>query len=343
MSDMLFRTGALLGGAAIIATAMAVNPATATDVQKIVRPDLVKACKSPKPCIEGKNGSTGPGVEAVNTYYGNGLYAQAANNDGVSSQTTNPSSQQSGRSGVYGFDGSSDGGGGNAGVSGGSTDGVGVLGSSTNHWGVYGLSANSNGIVAQSTNSVSLAASPTGSGNTAQTIQSIGGTSGDGAGFNLATFQNNLTPAFWVDNASNAHVNGLIYTNGGCSSGCDRKRGGVISYAAQSSSPVLEDVGAGELQNGAARISFDAALARAINRGATYAVFVSPEGPNRGLYVTQKTSSGFTVMENPGGRSTIPFSYRIVARPYGVQAARLPLSMTAPKADLTRAPAQLPH
>ena len=343
MNDVLFRTGALLGGAAIIATAMAVNPATANDVQKIVHPNGLKACSSSKPCIGGKNSSTGPGVEAENTYYGNGLYAQAANNDGVSSQTTNPSLQQSGRSGVYGFDGSSDGGSGNAGVSGGSTNGFGVLGSSTGHWGIYGVSTNDYGIFGQSTNAISVAASPTGSGNTSQTIQSLGGTSGDSSGFNLATFQNNGTPALWVDNASNAHVNGLIYTHGNCSGGCDRTRGGVISYAAQSSMPTLEDVGTGQLQAGAARIAFDAAFARAINRGAAYAVFVSPEGPNHGLYVTQKTSSGFTVMENPGGHSTIPFSYRIVAKPYGVQAARLPLTMTMPKAHITRAPSRLPH
>ncbi|MBV9648359.1 MAG: hypothetical protein JO043_12895, partial [Candidatus Eremiobacteraeota bacterium] len=106
MNDVLFRTGALLGGAAIIATAMAVNPATATDVQKIVHQNGVKTCNSSKPCSGGTNTGIGPGVQAENTSYGNGLYAQAANNDGVSSQTTNPSSQRNARSGVYGFDGS---------------------------------------------------------------------------------------------------------------------------------------------------------------------------------------------------------------------------------------------
>lgn len=44
-----------------------------------------------------------------------------------------------------------------------------------------------------------------------------------------------------------------------------------------------------------------------------------------GLYVTQKNLAGFTVVENAGGRSTIPFGYRIVARPYGVTGSRLPM------------------
>jgi hypothetical protein len=54
-------------------------------------------------------------------------------------------------------------------------------------------------------------------------------------------------------------------------------------------------------------------------------VFLSPEGESKGLYVTGKTSEGFTVMEVAGGRSTIPFGYRITAKPYGGTAARLPM------------------
>jgi hypothetical protein len=40
------------------------------------------------------------------------------------------------------------------------------------------------------------------------------------------------------------------------------------------------------------------------------------------VYVTQKSQTGFTVLENPCGCSTIAFSYRIVAKPYGATLAR---------------------
>jgi hypothetical protein len=55
-------------------------------------------------------------------------------------------------------------------------------------------------------------------------------------------------------------------------------------------------------------------------------VMVTPEGMTQGvLCVTQRTPSGFVVQENMGGRSTVPFAYRLVAKPFGSTAARLPL------------------
>ena len=121
----------------------------------------------------------------------------------------------------------------------------------------------------------------------------------------------------------------MIYTGGSCSKGCDRTRGERdVSYAAQTSFPTIEDVGEGRLAGGQARIPIDAALARAIEQG-SYVVFVTPEGESRGLYVTDKTPSGFTVVENESGHSNIAFGYRIVAKPYGVTAARLPVAAVA--------------
>ena len=149
------------------------------------------------------------------------------------------------------------------------------------------------------------------------------------------------TLALWVTNDGNAHVNGLIYTNGSCTKGCDRTHGDrVVSYAAQSSAPMLDDVGEGRLAGGQARIAIDPSLARAIDPSAPYVVFVSPEGQSRGLYVTNRTPGGFTVAENDGGRSSISFGYRIVAKPYGVNAARLPVTTAAQMPHAVK-PAQL--
>jgi hypothetical protein len=307
-------------------------------------PDTIKTCDRPTACIGGTNWSSGPGVEGVNKGYGNGVYALANNNDGIDGTTVNPSNTQLNRSGVYGADNSTDGGGGNAGVSGSSTYWYGVQGNSTSHWGVLGQSTYSFGVVAQS-DGLPLLTFPA-STTELQTIQSLGGTSNDSNGYNLATFQNNGTPAFWVDNASNAHVNGLIYTLGSCSAGCSRTRGArVASYVAQSSTPILEDRGEARLSGGQTRIAIDPSLARAIAQGATYVVFVSPEGPSHGLYVTAKTSAGFRVVENDGGRSAIAFSYRIEAKPLAIHAARLPVVAAAqmPHAVPVRAPKELPR
>jgi hypothetical protein len=63
-------------------------------------------------------------------------------------------------------------------------------------------------------------------------------------------------------------------------------------------------------------------------------VFITPEGDSRGVYVTAKTSLGFTVRENQGGQSTLAFSYRIVAKPYGEHPARLQMfTMALSKAN----------
>jgi hypothetical protein len=265
-------------------------------------------------------------------------------NDGVNGTTVNPSYKQRGRSGVYGADNSTVGYG-DSGVLGSSGTGLGVWGNSTNHWGVFGLSADYFGILAQSVNGVSLAASPT-NATEVQTIQSIGGTSGDSNGYNLYTSQIYQTNwAFSADNNSNAHVNGLLYTLGACSGGCARRSGGrVASYAAQSSTPILQDIGEGRLIGGQARVTIDASLARAIDQRASYLVEVSAEGPSHGLYVADRTATSFRVVENDGGHATIPFGYRIVATPQGSHAARLPIvtSPQMPRVPLDR-PRTLPQ
>ncbi|HEY7980612.1 MAG TPA: hypothetical protein VID19_03945, partial [Candidatus Eremiobacteraceae bacterium] len=58
--------------------------------------------------------------------------------------------------------------------------------------------------------------------------------------------------------------------------------------------------------------------------------FVTPDGDNNGLYVTGKSAHGFIVREARGGRSTLAFDYRIVAKPIDENGARLPLDTYAP-------------
>jgi hypothetical protein len=86
----------------------------------------------------------------------------------------------------------------------------------------------------------------------------------------------------------------------------------------------MEDVGEARLVNGRAYVRLDTAFSSTIDHQTNYLVFLTPEGDSRGLFVTNRTIGGFEVGENQGGRSTLAFSYRIVAKPYGDNAPRLP-------------------
>lgn len=98
----------------------------------------------------------------------------------------------------------------------------------------------------------------------------------------------------------------------------------VKTYSSQAAQPTLEDTGEAQLVDGMARVALDPSFAATIDRS-NYIVFVTPEGMTRGvLCITQRTPNGFAVQENMGGRSSVPFAYRIVAKPYGSTSPRLP-------------------
>ena len=58
-------------------------------------------------------------------------------------------------------------------------------------------------------------------------------------------------------------------------------------------------------------------------------MFLTPLGDTRGLYVSAKSPRSFTVRETQGGRATLAFDYRIVARPADAKAGRLPAAADA--------------
>jgi hypothetical protein len=97
-------------------------------------------------------------------------------------------------------------------------------------------------------------------------------------------------------------------------------------YAPHATSPVTEDFGEGQLVNGRGYVRLDPALADLIDNRNAYHVFLTPEGDSKGLYVTQKTPSGFVVRESSGGRSTVAFEYRILAKPLDENGQRLALA-----------------
>jgi hypothetical protein len=100
----------------------------------------------------------------------------------------------------------------------------------------------------------------------------------------------------------------------------------VLAYAPEATTATIEDVGEARLADGRAIVRFDRDFASTIDRNAGYLVFLTPMGDTRGLYVRLKTLAGFEVRETQGGRSSLLFDYRIVARPLGANSDRLPLA-----------------
>jgi hypothetical protein len=76
-----------------------------------------------------------------------------------------------------------------------------------------------------------------------------------------------------------------------------------------------------------------------------YHVFLTPYGDSNGLYVVTRRATGFQVREQGGGKATLAFSYRIVAkRKHAVtkrfsktsapKKPKLPVDLAPPQVDL---------
>jgi hypothetical protein len=84
----------------------------------------------------------------------------------------------------------------------------------------------------------------------------------------------------------------------------------VIMFAPESPEVLLQDYGKGQLINGKAHVTIDPDFAKNIT--GEIRVFVQLEGDCNGVYVTNKSNSGFDVIELAGGKSNVPFTYTIV-------------------------------
>lgn len=102
-----------------------------------------------------------------------------------------------------------------------------------------------------------------------------------------------------------------------------------LLYCMESPESWFEDFGRGRLVRGKAKVTLDRTFA-AVVRTNDYHVFLSSEGESGGIYVSRRTRTGFEVREQGGGRSTVRFSYRIVARRKDVTAPRFPKEASRP-------------
>ena len=267
---------------------------------------------------------------AENTTFGDAIQAISVSNDGTNSSTQNNSSIFRGRSGVWGHDDSTDGGRLNVGVAASSTNGIGLSASSSTFVGINALGGGTAGqdfpalsVIGNSGLHALITGCTASAGvNPCDSFHASFVVDGEGGIFTTAS----------INADGNVDILGQYQVNGSCVAGCSfsphAARKAVTRYVPTASVPTVEDFGEAQLVDGQARVRLSADFANVVDQHAGYLVFVTPEGDTGGVYVTQKTSSGFTVRENHGGRSSVPLQYRIVAKPYGVNGGRLPMVET---------------
>lgn len=90
----------------------------------------------------------------------------------------------------------------------------------------------------------------------------------------------------------------------------------VRLFAEESAEIYFTDYGEARLSNGRERIELDPVFLQTVIIDAIHPmkVFVQVEGDCLGVYVTNKTSTGFDVIELQAGSSNAPFSYRVVCK-----------------------------
>jgi len=97
----------------------------------------------------------------------------------------------------------------------------------------------------------------------------------------------------------------------------------VETYSMQSAENWSEDAGTAQLSRGAAHVDLEPVFGQTVNTGVEYHVFLTPDGDCKGLYVSAKSADGFDVRELGGGKSSIAFEYRIMAKRSGYEELRL--------------------
>jgi hypothetical protein len=273
--------------------------------------------------VLGVTSSGGYGVEGVSSDFSlGGVLGTATTGDGVDASATVGS-------GVYATSSSG------VAVRAESGSNYGVLAHSESDYAVYAASVNFDSIFSQSSINggrgvIGETVGPNGSGvygvNSGTTGTGVGtygygyagvdGQARDSSSYAIIGASSSGATVFSVDDGGN------ISNTGTLSSIVPLKRGETgRAFVPKSTMQTIEDFGSGSLVAGTGIVHLDPAFAQMIDAGG-YEVFLTPQGDNRGLYIAQKTASSFVVRESQGGRSTLAFDYRVVAKQYGHAADR---------------------
>jgi hypothetical protein len=282
-------------------------------------------------CVSGNNSSSGIGVIGTSksgtglrgtstSQYG--LKATSVSGTAILAQTT------TGQAGVYATGGSN-------GVYGTTANGkgVGVEGSvSGSGVGVYGYSNSGTAVDAISNSGSALYAQNNDNNTPTLSAENVAqyGQAAQFTGFNGVFVTDTAANGFPFlasdlkgDEVFRVDGSGIVSSKGGFETFIQTRGGATVnSFSPIATRPTVEDSGTATLARGAAAVRLDPTFAAAIEAG-TYQVFLTPGGDTHGLFVAAKTANGFVVRESQGGRSTVPFDYRILATASGKAGQRM--------------------
>jgi hypothetical protein len=220
--------------------------------------------------------------------------------------------------------------------------GQGVFGFTPSGIGVQGTSTSGTGVNATSTSGIGVSGTSASTAANAMAVQGVISSTSPGSASAAVRAQNNGTGAngYGVYGTaasglgvvgSTAAVSGNWAVFGFGNTGATGTKAALVPaengthrtlYCLESPECWFEDFGSGTVINGSATVSIDPLFAATVD-STQYHIFLAPEGESKGLYVSAKSASGFTVREQQGGASTVAFSYRLVARRKDVAAPRL--------------------
>jgi len=143
------------------------------------------------------------------------------------------------------------------------------------------------------------------------------------------TSTGDITGYFNVNGEGDIEYSGRVLTIARTRDGAN-----VTAFETKATQASVEDSGTAHLVAGSAFVPLDPAFARAIDLRSPYRVFLTPEGDTRGLYIAEKTPTGFRVRETQGGRGSFAFDYRILGSAVGAKGERMTLLTPAVAARL---------
>jgi hypothetical protein len=98
----------------------------------------------------------------------------------------------------------------------------------------------------------------------------------------------------------------------------------TVLYTNVSTDVTVQTSGFGTLSQGSCQVVFDDNFANAVSSAEPIIITVTPHGNTNGVYISDVKSSGFTVMENNQGKSSVDFSFIAIGRRAGYENPQLP-------------------
>ena len=98
----------------------------------------------------------------------------------------------------------------------------------------------------------------------------------------------------------------------------------IPTYTTTSTTVNITTMGTGKLENGKIEVQFDENFANSISEKTPVNVTVTPLGNSNGVYVTNVTSRGFTIVENNNGASNVSFNWVAIGVKHNYENPQIP-------------------